>query len=453
MGTPARPPQLEPMLATPGAMPGHPEGFALEVKWDGMRVLARLDSGELELLARSGNEATTRYPELAELAALLPGRSAVLDGEVIATDARGRPSFGALQERMPLRRPTEIAAAMRRYPVTLMLFDVLWLDGRSLLDEPYERRRALLEALPLAGTRVVVPPAWPGSTSAQALAWTRGEGLEGLIAKRLGSRYRPGVRSRDWIKIKHVRSVDVVIGGWVSRDPEGQVLKSLLLGLPGEGGPRYVGAVGTGFSDAERRALAARLGALAVADSPFTGAVTDIDRGDPLRFVRPELTGEVEYLGIGSGGSLRQPVWKGLRGSHRDGRLSAPPVGGPGAGDRPVPGGRRGRVVAVLQVVEQGRVGGRPAEQFPRAGAGDGRVDGVDGGHERVPEVRGGLVRVGGAAGRPRPRAIVSAMLLRVTPSSPTPCGTPPAGSPSARSGGSLRATSRSPGRGWPSSP
>lgn len=306
------------MLATLGAMPTHPEEFALEVKWDGMRVMARLDAGELELLARSGNEATTRYPELAELAALLPGRNAVLDGEVIATDARGRPSFGALQERMPLRRPTEIAAAMRRYPVTLMLFDVLWLDGRSLLTEPYQRRRAALEALPLAGTRVVVPPVWPGSTAEQALAWTRDEGLEGLIAKRLGSPYRPGVRSRDWIKIKHVRSVDVVIGGWVSRDPEGRELKSLLLGLPGDRGPAYVGAVGTGFSDAERRSLAARLRELASPDSPFTGAVTDIDRGEPLRFVRPELTAEVEYLDLGSGGSLRQPVWKGLRGRYRD---------------------------------------------------------------------------------------------------------------------------------------
>jgi len=310
-----RPPQLEPMLATPGVLPTRPEEFALEVKWDGMRVLARLEAGELRLLSRAGNPATARYPELAELAALLPGRDAVLDGEVIATDGHGRPSFGVLQERMPLRRPAEIAAAMRRYPVTLMLFDVLWLDGRSLLALPYQERREVLESLPLTGLRVVVPPAWPGSESARALAWSRAEGLEGLIAKRLRSRYRPGARSKDWIKIKHVRSLDVVIGGWVARDPGGRSLKSLLLGRPGPGGLAYVGAVGTGFSEAGRRALTGLLHDLAAPDSPFTGSVTDIDRGEPLRFVRPELTAEVEYLGIGSGGSLRQPVWKGLRDS------------------------------------------------------------------------------------------------------------------------------------------
>ena len=310
-------PSLKPMLATPGPLPTRPQDFALEVKWDGMRVIVRLDgAGGLRLLSRNGNQATARYPELAELTALLPGREAVLDGEVIATDERGRPSFGALQERMPLRRPAEIAAAMRRTPVTLMLFDVLWLDGRSLLEQPYQQRRTELESLPAVGHRVAVPAAWPGAAAAQALAWTRAEGLEGVIAKRLDSRYRPGARSRDWIKIKHVRSIDVVVGGWVARDPDGRTLKALLLGVPGPVGLAYVGAVGGGLSEAERRSLPALLRPLAVADSPFTGTVGDIDRGEPLRFVRPELTAEVEYAGLGSAGSLRQPVWKGLRGGH-----------------------------------------------------------------------------------------------------------------------------------------
>jgi bifunctional non-homologous end joining protein LigD len=314
-----RPPQLKPMLATPGPLPTSTRDFALEVKWDGMRVLARLDgAGGLRLLSRNGNQATARYPELAELAALLPGREAVLDGEVIATDEAGRPSFGALQERMPLHRPTEIAAAVRRRPVTLMLFDVLWLDGRSLLAQPYQQRRAALESLPAAGRRVVVPPAWSGAAAAQALAWTRAEGLEGVIAKRLGSHYRPGARSRDWIKIKHVRSIEVVVGGWVARDPGGRTLKSLLLGLPGPAGLAYVGAVGTGFAEAERQRLAALLHGLATTDSPFTGPVDDIDRGQPPRFVRPELTAEVDYAGFGSAGSLRQPVWKGLRGEQHE---------------------------------------------------------------------------------------------------------------------------------------
>ena len=316
-------PSLKPMLATPGPLPTRPQDFALEVKWDGMRVIVRLDgAGGLRLLSRNGNQATARYPELGELARLLPDRQAVLDGEVIATDEHGRPSFGALQERMPLRRPAEIATAMRRRPVTLMLFDVLWLDGGSLLAEPYQRRRAVLESLlgssAPVGERIVLPPAWPGSAADQALSWTEAEGLEGVIAKRLDSRYRPGARSKDWIKIKHVRSIEVVIGGWVARDPDGRALKALLLGVPGPAGLGYVGAVGTGFSEAERRRLTGLLRGLATEGSPFTGAVSDIDRGAPLRFVRPELTAEVEYAGPGSAGSLRQPVWKGLRGEQHE---------------------------------------------------------------------------------------------------------------------------------------
>jgi bifunctional non-homologous end joining protein LigD len=288
-----------------------PAGFwALEIKWDGARIISYLDETGLRLLTRNGNVVTSRYPELAELRELLGNRTAILDGEVIATDASGRPSFSRLQERMMLSRPTTIRTVAARVPVTLMLFDVLWLD-RSLTGLTYRGRREVLESLPLDGARIVVPPAWPGTDAEQALAFTRDHGLEGLIAKRLASTYAAGIRSRDWIKLKNVRSLDVTVVGWV---PTGKTVKALLLGVPDDGGLRYVGAVGTGFSDAERRALTALLDRLAAPASPLTSGRTP-DRGQTVRWVRPEIHGEVEYLELtGASDLLRHPVWKGLRG-------------------------------------------------------------------------------------------------------------------------------------------
>jgi bifunctional non-homologous end joining protein LigD len=289
-----------------------PAGFwGLEIKWDGARTISYLDGTGLRLLTRNGNVVTARYPELAELRELLGNRTAILDGEVIATDSSGRPSFSRLQERMMLSRPTTIRTVAARVPVTSILFDVLWLD-RSLTGLTYRGRREVLESLPLDGARIVVPPAWPGTDAEQDLAFTRDHGLEGLIAKRLASTYAAGIRSRDWIKLKNVRLLDVTVVGWV---PTGKTVKALLLGVPDDGGLRYVGAVGTGFSDAERRALAALLERLASPASPLTSGRSP-DRGQPVRWVRPEIHGEVEYLELtGASDLLRHPVWKGLRGT------------------------------------------------------------------------------------------------------------------------------------------
>ena len=305
-------PVIAPMLAWPGPLPERPQEWAFEVKFDGMRVVAYLDgTGGLQLRARNGSSAVERFPELAELLDLLPGRSIVLDGEVIAADPRGRPSFGLLQERMTLRRPAQIKEAMHVVPVTLMVFDVLWLDGRPLTGMTYRGRREVLESLALAGERVLVPPAWPGSAAQQALAWTREQGLEGLIGKRLASTYQPGARTRDWVKIKHVRSLDVVVGGWVSTGRSATV-KSLLLGVPGEAGLRYLGRVGTGFSQPERRVLAALLRRHGSGTSPFAGALESPDPGESIRFVEPVLRAEVEFLEFTDRGHLRQPIWKRL---------------------------------------------------------------------------------------------------------------------------------------------
>ena len=289
---------------------------------DGMRVAAYLDGAHgPKLLTHNGNPTSERFPELAELAELLPGRNTVLDGEIIATDDRGRPDFGRLQQRMTLRRPAEIRAATARVPVTLMLFDICWLDGRPLTAMTYRGRREVLETLPLDGKRVQVPPAWPGSAAGEALAWTRDHGLEGLIAKRLMSPYQPGARSRDWIKIKHVKSLDATIGAWVPGGPGGATVKSLLLGVPADSGRglQFIGAVGTGFSQAERRALAALLRRLASPVSPFEGPFrAGLERGEIIRFVRPQIRGEVEYAHFTAHGHLRHPVWKGVRGEYQE---------------------------------------------------------------------------------------------------------------------------------------
>jgi bifunctional non-homologous end joining protein LigD len=307
--TAIRLPLVQPMLASAGKPPDRPEQWAYEIKYDGSRIVSYLDGSGLRLLTRGGNDVTARYPELGELKELLGGRAAILDGEVIATDAAGRPSFSRLQQRMMLTRPAAIRTGAAKVPVTLMVFDCLWLDTRSTTGLTYRGRRELLESLPLDGARVVVPPAWPGTAANEALEWTRDQGLEGCIAKRLASTYTSG-RSSDWRKLKHVRSLDVVVCGWV---PTGSTVKALLLGVPDGGGLRYVGAVGTGLSDAERRALAGLLERLAAPASPLTSGPAP-DRGQPIRWVRPVVRGEVEYLEYTSSQLLRHPVWKGLRG-------------------------------------------------------------------------------------------------------------------------------------------
>lgn len=306
---PATPPRYTPTLAVAGSVPEPAADFAFEVKWDGVRTLIYLDVGGMRVLTREGANLTDRFPELAPLAGALPGRVAVLDGEVVAFGADGRPSFTALQSRLHLTRPAAVAARARTRPVVLMIFDVLYLDG-DLTGWPYQERRRILEGLGVAGGAVQVPPAWIGD-SAAALEFTRRHQLEGLIAKRLTSRYA-GTRSRNWIKVKHVRSEDFRVGGWIQSAAAVPSVKALLVGTVQEDRTlRYASAVGTGFAQAERRQLAEALSRISRRTSPFVELGPDARR--EARWVEPVLICAVEYLERTPGGRLRHPIYRGLR--------------------------------------------------------------------------------------------------------------------------------------------
>lgn len=300
------------MLATPGTLPpaGQDAQWAYETKQDGQRVVVYLaGDGGLELRARSGEVVTGAYPELLSLGGALGSTPAVLDGEVVAPDEQGRGDFQRLQSRMGLAHSPALAARRAEHtPVHLVLFDVMVLR-RDLTALPYTRRRSQLEALALAGPFWSTPGAVVGH-GAQALEVTRENGLEGLVCKRLDSVYEPGVRSRYWIKIRNVRAVDVIVGGWLPGQGRLTGLPgALLVGQRQEGRLRYVGRVGTGWTEAERAALADLLRAVETRVCPF-----DRDPRVPgARWVLPRLVGEVRYSTRTRAGLLRQPSWLRLR--------------------------------------------------------------------------------------------------------------------------------------------
>ncbi|QPE03681.1 ATP-dependent DNA ligase [Microbacterium schleiferi] len=307
---------LAPMLATP-ATPGLAAGAItrwggepwVEMKWDGIRAVGSWDGTALTLRARSGNDLTATYPDLQDAA--LGTAPCVVDGEIVALDERGRPSFPLLQKRMNLAKPTEITREVGRTPVRYYLFDLLEIDGQDATALPLADRRALLERLADgAADRIAVPPVFDDLDA--TLAAAREADLEGVVVKNPASRYRPGERSPDWVKIKLTRTQDVVIGG--IRPGQGGrsgTIGSLLVGIPGPDGLHYAGRVGTGFTDASLTVLGRLLAPLGTDEMPFVG-VPAADARDAI-WVRPELVGEVEFAEFTPGGILRHARWRGLR--------------------------------------------------------------------------------------------------------------------------------------------
>ena len=302
---------IAPMLATAAAgLPPDAARFVAEVKWDGLRACIAVADGRVQVWSRTGRNMTAAYPELGVLAAAAGRGILVLDGEIVALSGR-RPDFTALQRRMTAGRPA--AGLLAAVPVTLIVFDVLRSGRDHLVRSPYVLRRALLEdlGLPVPGV-VQVPPAFPGDAAA-LLATTQEQGYEGIVLKQPASLYHPGRRTREWLKIRNIRTADVRVGGWLPGSGARKNLAgSMLMGLPRPGALEFAGTVGSGLSMAELRELTGLLESLEQSVSPFTGPLPPaITRH--ARWARPVLAAEVAYLERTPSGRLRQPVWRGLR--------------------------------------------------------------------------------------------------------------------------------------------
>jgi bifunctional non-homologous end joining protein LigD len=302
------------MLATLGSMPKRPGQWAFEYKWDGMRALCYHTLGSARLESRNLRDVTSIYPDLIVDSDLTDGShiidcEAIFDGEIVAFDQRGRPSFKRLQRRMHVS-PRKARLLTERVPVYYYVFDLLWLDGRSLLDQPYVERRRQLEALSLSHERWKVPPSHIGEGEAMMRVARKLE-LEGLIAKRPDSVYRPGIRSKQWVKVKIVHRQKLVVGGWEPRKKNRKEIGALLLGYytPESLGLQLAGRVGTGFDRQTHRKLVSLLERRASERSPFADKVGSRN----VRFVEPTLVAEVDYRRWPEGGHLQQASFQGIR--------------------------------------------------------------------------------------------------------------------------------------------
>ena len=298
------------MLAVPSRqLPVDDCSWAYELKWDFERSLVGIDGDDVWLTSRAGNDATGRFPEIAPIADALGSVDALLDGELVALDDHGVPSFERLQPRMQAHGRTAVEKGMATQPVVLMVFDVLWLAGHSTCELPYTERRTLLERLELAGPSWQTPPTTFGGGD-DVLETSRALGLEGVVAKRVDSVYRPGRRSDAWRKVKTTLGQELVVGGWLpgAGRLEGQ-LGSLLVGHYDHEGLQFAGRVGSGIDATARERLTRALAPIRRDTSPF---VTTPKLPSP-QWVEPELVVEVAFHEWTSQGVLRAPRYKGLR--------------------------------------------------------------------------------------------------------------------------------------------
>jgi bifunctional non-homologous end joining protein LigD len=305
------PDRIVPMLARSSTSIPRPEHeWSFEVKWDGVRAIAYVKPGRLRLESRNLREITDAYPEVRGLLRDLGMREAVFDGELVAFDDSGRPSFERLQRRMHVTSSSAVRRLSTSTPVVYAIFDLLYLDGRVLMERPYEERRRLLEELELGGPAWRVPATHVGEGT-RLLEATRAQGLEGVVAKRLGCRYEPGRRAGTWVKVKHTLRQELVIAGWVPGEGRrAERIGALLMGYYRDGRFIYAGRVGTGFTEATLNALASRLEPLRRKGRPF-----DVAPKLPrvARFVEPRLVAEIEFREWTAEGIMRAPSFKGLR--------------------------------------------------------------------------------------------------------------------------------------------
>ncbi len=308
------PENVVPMLARLSELPRDDGNWAVEVKWDGVRAIAYCQPGRLRLQTRNLNDVTAQYPEVHRLARQLGSREAVLDGELVAFDEHGKPSFERLQQRIHQTSESIVRRRMKTHPVVYVIFDLLHFDGKDLTGEPYSRRREILEGLELEGESWQTPNHAVGHAE-ELLAASKEQGLEGVMLKRLDSAYAPGKRTGAWLKVKNTLRQEMVIGGWTPgegrrRDQVGALIVGYFEQHGGKQVLRYGGKVGTGFSDSDLAALTARLAELERDENPF-GAGPHPPR--KARFVEPCLVAEIEFRELTNEGLLRHPAYKGLR--------------------------------------------------------------------------------------------------------------------------------------------
>ena len=292
-----------PMLATAATLPVNSSGYVFEAKWDGIRALARVD-GCAEVFSRHANNLTPCFPEITgHLADALAGRTAILDGEIVALDRHARPSFKLIQRRMRSTRPPAYLVAS--VPAMFFIFDVLYLDGADVTRRSYLERRALLDGLNLTSKPVMTSPFWTEISSAAMFDVAKEMGLEGVVCKRASSTYQPGRRSQAWIKSVVRHRAPMVVGGWVA-GRAGNV-GSLLVGAHNDAGQlMYCGHVGFGLTTQLRRDLATGLAEIHCKSSPFI----DLRGGDEVNWVQPQLVVTVDYREFT--GRLRHPSLKGI---------------------------------------------------------------------------------------------------------------------------------------------
>ncbi len=302
------PRELKPMLAETGdGVQSNPQ-WRYEPKLDGYRVLAFVAGGTVRLQSRRGLDLTPFFPEIAAELGTHPAGQLILDGEIVALGADGRPSFNALQNRAQLKSAAEIAAAQRATPVVLVCFDLLHFAGLNLRAAPYSDRRRYLSQclLPAAQVQLV-----HSSDDAEKLyAASMEHGFEGIIAKRLDSPYQPGQRSRAWLKVKAARSAEFLVGGYTRGNGAREPLGALLLGYRDGKALRYAGHVGSGLDDEIIAELLERSARLKRATSPFAEP-PPLHR--PTTWLAPELVAEVTYSEWTPAGALRAPVFVRLR--------------------------------------------------------------------------------------------------------------------------------------------
>jgi bifunctional non-homologous end joining protein LigD len=297
------------MLATKGTSVPTGDGWSHEVKWDGVRILADTHADGTRLFSRNGNDVSVAWPELNR--SPLGDRDLLVDGEVIALNEDGLPDFRVLQDRMHVRNVTSVARLAREIPATYMVFDLLRLDGRDLTDEPLTRRRELLAGLGLEASAWQVPASYDDGP--MLFDATLQQGLEGIVSKRLTSRYVFGERTSNWLKLAHRHRLSYVVGGWRPQEGSETRLGAVLVGEPTADGLLYRGRVGSGIGGKASVLLAKLLAPLARADSPFADEVPRVDALG-THWVEPVVVIDVDTHHVSQRQRLRQPSYQGVRG-------------------------------------------------------------------------------------------------------------------------------------------